>query len=114
MQTGHADDPLGDGLGDEAGDDIGLVAASSGHDHVGGPYAGLEQVRGRAALAGHGAHIDSVLRPAQCLLVVAHHDDVVTLLGDLLGDVEAEGPGPDDDDLHSRPPPWLCTVPVTR
>ena len=104
VDAGHADDALRDGLGDETGDDVGLVAAGDGDEDVGGAQAGLEQDRGRAALADDGAHVHGVLRAPQGVLVLADEDDVVPLLGEPARDVEAQRPGARDDDLHARRP----------
>ena len=78
------------GVGDLAGDHVGLVAIGHRHQHVGVVGAGLAQHRGERGLALYGADVEAVAEVAQAVAVGVDHGDVVGFAGQVLGQCAAD------------------------
>ena len=88
-----------------AGDHVDLVVQGHGDDHVGLVDAGLDENVGMGAMADQAAHVERV---ADRLDQLGRRidDRYVVLLGrELLGNAEADLPGPADHHPHAHPRP---------
>ncbi|MND82009.1 hypothetical protein D3C80_738230 [compost metagenome] len=88
------------GMGDLAGDHVGLVAVGYRHQHVGVVGAGLAQHGRERGAALDGTDVQAVAEVAQALAIGIDHGNVVGFAGQVLGQRTADLPCAQDDDLH--------------
>ena len=88
------------GVGDLAGDHVGLVAVGDGDQHVGILGAGFAQHPGMGAVAIHHPQVEFVLQFAQALAIGVDDGDVVVLAGEILSQGATHLTCAQNDDFH--------------
>ena len=86
--------------GREAGDDVHLVLTGDGEHHLGPLCARLVQDRDRRAVPHDRQDVELLGGELGALGIRFDQDDVLTLLGEALGEVEANLAGTDDKYFH--------------
>ena len=92
------------GVGDLAGDHVGLVAVGHSHQHVGIVGTGLAQHRRKRRAALHRTNVQAVAQVAQALGIGVDHGDVVGFAGQMFGQRATHLPCSKDDDFHPVTP----------
>ena len=91
-------------FGDQAAHQVDLVLVGDGDDQVGGADTGLDQHADAGAVALYAQHVHGALRLAQGVGVGVHHDDIVILLRQGIGDGISHLAVADNDNFHNAPP----------
>ena len=100
----------GDGMarsqlfGDQAADQIDLVLIGDGDHQIGIADAGLDQHTDAGAVALHAQHVHGAFRFPQGAGAGVHHDDIVILLRQRIGDGISHFAVADNNNFHIVPP----------
>ena len=90
----------GDGVGEQAGDDIGFVAVGHGQKNGGVARPRILEHRRDGAGTEHGLHVHTVFYPAELVRVLVNHHNLLLLFGQALCNVEPHFPRSHDDDFE--------------
>lgn len=90
----------GDGVGEQAGDDIGFVAVGHGQKNSGVARPRIFENRWDGAGPEHGLHVHVVFYPAELVRVLVNNHNLLLLFGQALRNVEPHFPRSHDDDLE--------------
>ena len=91
-------------FGDQAADQIDLVLIGDGDHQIGIADAGLDQHTDAGAVALHAQHVHGAFRFPQGAGAGVHHDDVVILLRQRIGDGISHFAVADNNNFHIVPP----------
>ncbi len=88
------------GIGEMAGDHVGLVTVGDGQDEIGVLDTRLDQYLRVSGITRDRAQVETFLEELQQLGVAIDDRDVVILAGEAMGDRAANLAGTEDDDFH--------------
>ena len=94
------------GLGDEAGEEVNLIAGGDGDEHVGGLEAGGFQRFVGGAVAADDVGVEGFFEAVAAILVFFDEGDFVAFAGEAAGDEGADVAAPHDEDTHIRDGTW--------